>query len=157
LRRKSDFWVHSLFAVYSRFKETRYFGMTGWYSLQCVLQFYSKNFSLDSFHLFSYIATREETMAEKRIKRAKPGRKFKAKTNVPFTKRNYQLFGIAIALLIVGYIALAQGPADSFWSLTLAPILLVIGYCVVIPVAIIFSKKNNQVQKPINDVGTKGG
>jgi hypothetical protein len=62
---------------------------------------------------------------------------------LPFTKSNYQLFGVGILIVIVGYVALAQGPADSFWSLTLAPILLVIGYCVVIPFSILYQKKGN--------------
>jgi len=62
---------------------------------------------------------------------------------LPFTKSNYQIFAVGILIIILGYIALAQGPAESFWSLTLAPILLVIGYCVVIPFAILYQKKNN--------------
>ncbi|MFQ5825106.1 MAG: hypothetical protein ACE5JB_13715 [bacterium] len=86
-------------------------------------------------------------MSERNVKRRKAGRKYKAKSDLPFTKRNYQLFSVAIALLILGYIALAQGPADSFWSLTVAPVLLVIGYCVLIPWAIIYSGKNNQRNK----------
>ena len=57
---------------------------------------------------------------------------------IPFARRNYLLFGAGVLLLIVGYFALAQGPYDSFSSLTLAPILLVIGYCVVLPFAIMY-------------------
>ncbi len=83
-------------------------------------------------------------MAERKKKKGKSGRKFKAEAGVPFTKGNYLLFGVAILFLLLGYIALAQGPADSFWSLTLAPILLVIGYLVIIPVAIIYSERNKQ-------------
>ncbi len=49
----------------------------------------------------------------------------------PFGKKNYLYFGLALIVIIIGYIALWQG------SITLAPILLVIGYCVLIPVAII--------------------
>jgi hypothetical protein len=66
----------------------------------------------------------------------------KKKDTLPFSKTNYLLFGVGILILVLGYIALAQGPWDSFWSLTLAPILLVIGYCVVIPLAILYHKKN---------------
>ena len=62
---------------------------------------------------------------------------------LPFTKSNYQLFAGGILVILLGYVALAQGPADSFWSLTLAPILLVLGYCVVIPFAILYQKKAN--------------
>jgi len=49
----------------------------------------------------------------------------------PFGPRNYILFAIGLLVIIVGYISLSAG------SITLAPILLVIGYCVLIPLAII--------------------
>lgn len=62
-------------------------------------------------------------------------------TRLPFTKHNYLLFMAGILTLIAGYIALSIGPWDSFWSLTLAPILLVLGYCVIIPVSILYRKK----------------
>jgi len=62
----------------------------------------------------------------------------------PLDKGNYRLFGFGILVLIVGYIFLAQGPWDSFSSRTLAPILLVIGYCVIIPYAIYYQKKKDK-------------
>jgi hypothetical protein len=49
----------------------------------------------------------------------------------PFGKKNYILFGVAIAVAIIGYIALGRG------SMTLAPILLVLAYCVLMPLSII--------------------
>lgn len=61
---------------------------------------------------------------------------------LPFTRANYQIFAVGIVAILLGYITLGQGPADSFLSLTLAPILLVFGYCVVIPWAILYQKKN---------------
>ena len=60
-------------------------------------------------------------------------------SRIAFTKRNYQLFGLAILVLLIGYWALAQAPVNGFLTLTLAPILLVIGYCVLIPFAIIYT------------------
>ena len=64
----------------------------------------------------------------------------KAQT-LPFSEMNYILFAMGIGLLIFGYIALSIGPWDSVWSLTIAPILLVISYCIVIPLAILYHKK----------------
>lgn len=61
--------------------------------------------------------------------------------NVLFGKMNLLLFGVGLALIILGCIALAQGPWDSFSSLSLAPVLLVLGYCVAIPLAILYKKK----------------
>lgn len=49
----------------------------------------------------------------------------------PFGKRNYILLAIALVVIIAGYLALGMG------SITLAPLLLVIGYCVLIPIALI--------------------
>ncbi|MFQ5627495.1 MAG: hypothetical protein ACE5I1_01945 [bacterium] len=58
--------------------------------------------------------------------------------SLPFTRQNYIIFAVGILLVIAGYIALAQGPYNSFSSLSIAPVLLVIGYCVVIPFAILY-------------------
>ncbi len=50
---------------------------------------------------------------------------------LPFGRRNYLFFGLGLVVLVVGFIALGMG------SITLAPILLVLGYLVIIPLAII--------------------
>jgi hypothetical protein len=83
-----------------------------------------------------------------RKKKQVRGRKVHAKKHVPFVlgTMNYVLFGLGMLIVIVGYVSLAQGPADSFWSLTLAPILLVIGYVIVIPLAIMY--KGSKSQQP---------
>ncbi|HWR81964.1 MAG TPA: hypothetical protein VN285_01530 [Candidatus Deferrimicrobium sp.] len=49
----------------------------------------------------------------------------------PFGKKNYLVFGAAVVVIALGYIALAMG------SITLAPLLLVMGYCILIPVALL--------------------
>ena len=58
-----------------------------------------------------------------------------------FGKINYILFTIGVTLLLVGYAAMATGSVNSFQSLTLAPILLFIGYIIVIPLALVYRKK----------------
>jgi hypothetical protein len=63
----------------------------------------------------------------------KAKKKEKERFEWPFGPRNYLIFGIGILVIIVGYISLAAG------SITLAPILLVLGYCVLIPVSIIIN------------------
>lgn len=59
----------------------------------------------------------------------------------PFGPRNYMVFGAAMLTIILGYIALGKG------SITLAPILLVLGYCVLVPVALIIKGKPDE-EKP---------
>jgi uncharacterized membrane protein HdeD (DUF308 family) len=73
--------------------------------------------------------------------KAKQKAKKKTRQAIPFGRENYIIFLIGILVVVLGYIFLAQGPADSFWSLTLAPILLVISYCIIIPISIIYRKK----------------
>jgi hypothetical protein len=54
---------------------------------------------------------------------------------------NYKIIVGGVLLIIVGYLALSVKPYDSVMSLDVAPILLVFGYCVVIPFGIIYRKK----------------
>ena len=61
-----------------------------------------------------------------------------------FGKINYLLFGAGLALLILGYFFMANGEVNSFQSLTLAPILLFVGYIVVIPAALVFREKKTE-------------
>jgi hypothetical protein len=57
--------------------------------------------------------------------------------DLPFTRKNWAIFAVGLATIVVGYLLLSIPPADGFFSLTLAPILLILGYCVLIPVAIL--------------------
>ena len=61
-----------------------------------------------------------------------------AKKNAPtksdpalFGRRNWQWLGAGMATIVAGFIALSLG------SITLAPLLLVVGYCVLIPIGIL--------------------
>jgi hypothetical protein len=61
--------------------------------------------------------------------------------SLPFTKTNYQILGLGILFIVLGYYALAQPPWDGTMPLVVAPILLVTGYCILIPVGILFRRK----------------
>jgi ATP/ADP translocase len=63
---------------------------------------------------------------------------------LPFTRQNYILFGIGLVVLLVGFKSMSIGPWNSFWSLTLSPILLILAFCVIFPVAILYKKKERQ-------------
>jgi hypothetical protein len=49
---------------------------------------------------------------------------------------NSLLLGLGVAVLVVGYLALSRG------SITLAPVLLVLGYCVFIPASLVLRGRN---------------
>ena len=61
---------------------------------------------------------------------------------------NFIIFGIGILVIIVGFFIMAGGDTYSFQSLTLAPIILLIGYLVIVPIAILYRKKNNTDDTP---------
>jgi len=55
-----------------------------------------------------------------------------------FGRPNYILLATGLGLIILGYIFLAGG------SITIAPILLVLGYCVVLPLAILLNPERKK-------------
>jgi len=57
---------------------------------------------------------------------------------LPFGKRNYLWFIIGLVVIVLGFVFLAAGDT------VIAPILLVAGYCVVIPVAILMGDKEKE-------------
>jgi len=61
--------------------------------------------------------------------------------SLPFAKKNYQILGIGLLTIILGYVALSQQPWDGTMPLVVAPILLVLGYCVIIPFGILYRQK----------------
>ena len=61
-----------------------------------------------------------------------------------FSKKNYFLGAIGLATIIFGYVVMASGTVNSFQSLTLAPIMLFMGYLIIIPIALIYRDKKKQ-------------
>jgi hypothetical protein len=61
-----------------------------------------------------------------------------AETDLGFTwgLQNSLLLGIALAVLGLGYVALSRG------STTLAPVMLVVGYCVLVPASLLLRVRN---------------
>ncbi|MCL2845458.1 MAG: hypothetical protein FWE23_08420 [Chitinivibrionia bacterium] len=57
---------------------------------------------------------------------------------------NVPLLIIAVIVGIIGYIFLSIAPIDSVFSWTIAPIVLVVFYLVLIPLAIIKRPKNEK-------------
>ena len=54
-----------------------------------------------------------------------------------FNKINYMLFGVGILTIIIGYILMITGETDSYQVVKVAPVILLIGYIVIIPLAIL--------------------
>ncbi len=79
-------------------------------------------------------------------KSSQPADKF----HISLTKKNYAIIGTGIALIILGYIFMSENSVDGFMPTVIAPILLVLGYCVVIPFGILYKDKS-EGQNEITD------
>ena len=55
----------------------------------------------------------------------------------PYKRKNYVLFGVGVFVIIVGYLIMYSGEVDSFQSLVISPLLLLAGYLVIIPLALL--------------------
>ena len=92
------------------------------------------------------MAAKDKRKAKSQVKPTVKAHRSKEESVLPFTKKNYILFAIGLCFIVLGYITLGYG------SVTLAPILLVLGYCVIIPIAIIINggkKKPSEAQKEV--------
>jgi hypothetical protein len=93
---------------------------------------------------------------EKKTARARDEKKQHApETPIGLTARNYQLFAVGIGLILLGFLFLTsptfgggfpfihpfQAGANGFLTMNVAPVLLVLGYCVFVPWAIIARAK----------------
>lgn len=97
-------------------------------------------------------------MAKRRAKKAAPQKKA-GKWKFPFTKQNYIIFAVGLGVILIGYGLMATGitdePAvpDGKWNnpfaVIIAPILLVIGYLVIIPYGILkfYGNKSKSIEE----------
>jgi len=72
--------------------------------------------------------------------KVKPGKKRpprQKKSSFIFTRKNYLTLVAGLVVIIAGFITLRMG------SITLAPLLLVLGYCVIIPIGILLRPKTS--------------
>ena len=76
-------------------------------------------------------------------RRARQRRTSERRPKLPYSERNMWLFGLGLATIALGYVFLSLPPVDGFMSLTLAPLLLVLGYCVFIPIALLSRQKED--------------
>lgn len=98
------------------------------------------------------------TKTKQKISSSLKQRKQRIEWLFPFEKQNLIIIAVGFAVILLGYALMATGisnePAaidgkwNNPWAVTVAPLLLVLGYCVIIPYAILkyFGKKNEPQQ-----------
>lgn len=60
--------------------------------------------------------------------------------HLPLGRENFRILGIGILVIAAGYAAMLQGSIEGFLPLVAAPILLVAGYCIIIPLGLLYRK-----------------
>ncbi len=71
----------------------------------------------------------------------------KREFSFPLEKENFMIIGLGIVLLIIGYFLMSENSVNGFLPTVVSPILLVAGYCVVIPYGIL-KKPKSEVSAP---------
>ena len=92
---------------------------------------------------------------------AKIKKRTKHSSQSPFqdywSKNNYLLLGAGLLALIIGFVLMGQGNWDNPISLTVSPLILLLAYLVIFPLAILYKKKkNNQNEVPNDSSQDKG-
>ena len=81
---------------------------------------------------------RRETMRRRRASDQAP---------LPLGRENLLIIGVGLLIIATGYLALMEGSVEGFLPLVVAPILLVLGYCVIIPIGILYKKKQGKKEQ----------
>jgi hypothetical protein len=71
------------------------------------------------------------------------------------TAKNYIIIGTGILSIIIGYIFMSANSVDGFLPTVIAPILLVLGYCVIVPFGILYKDKSVAEENDINEKKVK--
>jgi hypothetical protein len=63
---------------------------------------------------------------------------------LPLSRENFLILGVGLAVIALGYLAMIQGSVEGFLPLVAAPVLLVAGYCVIMPIGILYRKRQTK-------------
>lgn len=69
------------------------------------------------------------------------------KLHLSLTTKNFIIIGIGILSIVIGYVFMSQNSVDGFLPTVIAPILLVLGYCVIVPIGILYKDKTKEPEE----------
>ena len=76
---------------------------------------------------------------------------------MPFDAKNLRIIGLGIAVIVLGYVVMYVSPTMSDMALTVSPILLLLGYCVIVPMGIMAGMRRKKSMVPeISEPTTNG-
>lgn len=62
--------------------------------------------------------------------------------HINLTNKNYIIISLGIAVIIVGFFLMSENSVDGFLPTIVAPILLGIGYLIIVPIGILYTDKS---------------
>ncbi len=86
-------------------------------------------------------------MEKQETKKTKKGKQV---VTLPLEKYNFMILGVGVLVIILGYIALGSNGVEGTMPLVVAPVLLIIGYLVIIPFGIFYRKKEKPSEEIVN-------
>ncbi|MFZ1320567.1 MAG: hypothetical protein WAT71_03340 [Ignavibacteria bacterium] len=84
--------------------------------------------------------------------RSKKQKKELSHLHFAMTSKNYTIITAGIVIIILGYLLMNENSVSGFLPTVIAPVLLVFGYCVVIPFGILYKGKEiNETEEVVKD------
>lgn len=81
------------------------------------------------------------------VKKKSSRRRRMGDRTLPLTKVNYILLLVGVGIIIIGYLFMLEGSVDGVMPLVIAPIVLIIGYIIIIPFALLYRQKEEVSDK----------
>lgn len=81
-------------------------------------------------------------------------RKTVRETPLPLNRQNFIILGIGLLVIFAGYAAMYGQPVEGFLPLVVSPLLLVLGYCVIIPLGILYRKRKTATEHDATAAGS---
>ncbi len=75
---------------------------------------------------------------------------------MPFEAKNIRIIVLGILVVGIGYLVMWMSPTMSDMALTVAPILLILGYCVIIPYGIMTGIRSKRSSTTPTETSTNG-
>jgi hypothetical protein len=75
--------------------------------------------------------------------------------SIYWNKKNFIFLFIGLVVIITGFVLMSMGSWDSFPSLFVSPVVLVIGYLVILPVSILLASKIKPENKDGQEISTE--
>jgi hypothetical protein len=77
----------------------------------------------------------------KPVRKKDQKRRLQKTEQMPLGRENFMILGTGLGVILAGYLAMLTGGVEGFLPLVVSPILLILGYCVIIPLGILYRKR----------------